>query len=103
MPLRKKVIDAPISCATRRKRGNRPVDRLAAPSQEKTTNCGGRSPGASLRGTGWGGCGPVSALGPSPIGRPSGVGAGSGGGAAEDVAGADVLGTSAGTDAVKER
>src|SRR4051794_36468395 len=74
MPLRKKVIAAPYSAASARERGNSPCSRLAEPSQEKTTNCGGAWPGASGSGTGWCGCGPVSDIEPSPICRTAGVG-----------------------------
>src|ERR671917_509286 len=70
MPLRKKVIAAPYSAASERNRGNSPVSRLAAPSQEKTTNCGGVCPGSSRSGTGWCGWGPVSEVDPSPMSRP---------------------------------
>src|SRR4051794_6228569 len=74
MPLRKKVIAAPYSAASARKRGNSPCSRLAEPSQEKTTNWGGAWPGASGSGTGWCGCGPVSDIEPSPMSRTAGVG-----------------------------
>src|SRR4051794_32843722 len=70
MPLRKKVIAASYSAASERNRGNSPVSRFAAPSQEKTTNCGGVCPGSSRWGTGWCGWGPVSAVDPSPMSRP---------------------------------
>ncbi len=59
--------------ASFRKRGNWPSSVPPAPSQENTTNCGGRSPGLSFSGLGWFGCGPVSALEPSPIGVPLGT------------------------------
>src|SRR3954462_7589212 len=81
-PLRKKVMDAPTSSARARNRGNRPVDRLAAPSQEKTTNCGGGTPGVSRSGTGWFGCGPVFAVDPSPMSCTGGAGGADGGGGA---------------------
>src|SRR3954447_10488882 len=72
MPLRKKVIAAPYSAANERNRGNRPVSRLAAPSQEKTTNWGGVWPGSRGVGTGWCGWSPVSAVDPSPMSRKAG-------------------------------
>ncbi len=70
MPERKKVIAALCSSASLRNRGNWPSSVAPAPSQENTTNCGGRSPGLSFSGLGWFGCGPVSAVEPSPIGLP---------------------------------
>src|SRR4051794_24791760 len=82
-PLRKNVMEAPTSRARARNRGNRPVDRLAAPSQEKTTNCGGAMPGVSRSGTGWWGCGPVLAVDPSPMRTTGGTGGADGGGAAD--------------------
>lgn len=69
MPERKKVMAAPWSLASLRKRGKRPLPISPAPSQLKTTNCGGVSPGWSGTGaSGWFGCGPVSAVEPSPMG-----------------------------------
>ncbi len=57
------------SLASLRKRGKRPLPTSPAPSHEKITNCGGVSPGSSRRGfSGWCGCGPESAVEPSPIG-----------------------------------
>src|SRR4051812_49557062 len=88
MPLRKNVIAAPYSAASARKRGKSPPSRLADPSQEKTTNCGGAWPIASRCGTGWFGCGPVSDIEPSPMSRT----AGGGGGGAIVVGGAVVVG-----------
>ena len=73
MPERKKVIVALYCSASLRKRGNWPSSVPPAPSQENTTNCGGRSPGLSFSGLGWFGCGPVSAVEPSPIGVPLGT------------------------------
>lgn len=60
-------MDALCSRASRRKRANRPLSSSAAPSQEKTTNWGGRWPGRSGSRVGWFGCGPVSEVEPSPI------------------------------------
>lgn len=67
MPLRKNVIEAPWSAATLRKRENSLLLSSPAPSQEKTTNCGGRSPGFSRSAFGCLGWAPVSAVEPSPI------------------------------------
>src|SRR5689334_17542416 len=79
MPLRKKVMAAPCCLASPRNRENSLLSSSPAPSQEKTTNCGGRSPGPSRAGFGWYGCGPVSAVEPSPIGVAVGVGLGTAG------------------------
>src|SRR5690606_8901618 len=69
-PERKKVMCAPCSLARSRKRGNSPLPTSPAPSQEKTTNCGGVWPGSSGTGlSGWWGCLPVKEVEPSPIGR----------------------------------
>lgn len=70
---------APWSLASLRKRGKRPLPISPAPSQLKTTNCGGVSPGWSGTGaSGWFGCGPVSAVEPSPIGLAAGFSPGFG-------------------------
>lgn len=69
MPLRKNVIDAPWSAATLRNRENSWLLSSPAPSQENTTNCGGRVPAASRVAFGCFGWAPVSAVEPSPIGR----------------------------------
>lgn len=69
-PERKKVMDAPCSLARSRKRGKRPLPTSPAPSQEKTTNCGGVCPGSSGSGlAGWCGWLPVKEVEPSPMGR----------------------------------
>ncbi len=58
------------SLARSRKRGKRPLPTSPAPSQEKTTNCGGSWPGSSGSGlAGWCGCLPVYEVEPSPMGR----------------------------------
>ncbi|CAM5501774.1 hypothetical protein SNARM312S_05229 [Streptomyces narbonensis] len=49
-----------------------------APSHEKTTNCGGVSPGLSRSQTGWCGWAPVKAVEPSPIRRTAFGGAAAG-------------------------
>ncbi len=67
MPDRKNDIVALTSWATLRKCENSCLLSSPAPSQEKTTNCGGRWPGSRRWGAGWFGCGPVSAIDPSPI------------------------------------
>lgn len=59
MPVRKKVIWALLSFAARRKRENMWSSPSSAPSHEKTTNWGGRSPGLSRSAFNWAGCGPV--------------------------------------------
>ncbi len=60
---------APCSFARSRKRGKSPLPTSPAPSQEKTTNCGGVSPGSSGTGaSGWWGCLPVYDVEPSPMG-----------------------------------
>ena len=69
MPVRKKVIGTSCIFATRRQWEKSWSLASPAPSQEMTTNCGGTSPGLSRRGFGWCGCGPVSAVDPSPIRR----------------------------------
>lgn len=52
-PLRKYVIVALLALATARKWENSFCESSPAPSQEKTTNCGGFRPGPSLSGLGW--------------------------------------------------
>ncbi len=66
MPVRKNVIWALLSLATSRKWENRWSSPSSAPSQEKTTNCGGFSPGFNFSTGGCLGCGPVSEVDPSP-------------------------------------
>ena len=89
----KKVIGTFLAAANARQRVNSFDAPSPAPSHDTTTNCGGRSPGLSLDGTGWLGCGPVSDVLPSPISRPGARGAtevvaeGAGAGAAVAVLG----------------
>ncbi len=59
MPLRKYVIWALFCFATWRKCEKSLSSFSSAPSQEKTTNCGGFSPGFSFSGLATFGCGPV--------------------------------------------
>lgn len=75
-PLRKYVMVARLSLATLRKCEKSFWLSSPAPSQEKTTNCGGRCPGFSRSARGSRGCAPVNAVEPSPISRTAFFGAG---------------------------
>ncbi|GGU71793.1 hypothetical protein GCM10010211_41990 [Streptomyces albospinus] len=57
-PLRKYVIVAPYFLPTARKCEKSRYPSSPAPSQEKTTNCGGFPPGLRPWGRGWYGCAP---------------------------------------------
>jgi len=68
--VRKNVIGTWWAAANSRQVSNSPERSAPAPSHDTTTNWGGRSPGLSLvGGAGWLGCGPVSAVLPSPMSR----------------------------------